>query len=114
MYECYPFIRKNKTSLEKCGLDLMKAVIINPKDNVATAIIDIPAGASVKVMVGNQIREIIMKQAIPKGHKFALTKLKQGEPVVKYGEVIGVTTKIIDSGEHVHVHNVVSQRGRGD
>ena len=92
----------------------MKAIIINQKDNVATAIVDIPVSSSVKIMVGNQTREIRLKQDIPRGHKFALTKLKKGEPVVKYGEVIGVATKIIDIGEHVHVHNVVSQRGRGD
>ena len=110
----YLLLERTEKCLEKCGLDFMEAVIIDPKDNVATAIIDISVGSSVKVTVKNQEREIILKQAIPRGHKFALTKLKKGEPVVKYGEVIGVTTSIIDIGEHVHVHNVVSQRGRGD
>ena len=31
---------------------------------------------------------------------------KEGEYVIKYGEVIGVATKNIGVGEHVHVHNV--------
>jgi altronate dehydratase small subunit len=34
--------------------------------------------------------------------------------VIKYGETIGLATSDISPGEHVHVHNVEGQRGRGD
>jgi hypothetical protein len=34
--------------------------------------------------------------------------------VVKYGQRIGVAGADIAAGAHVHVHNVVSERGRGD
>ena len=34
----------------------------------------------------------------------------KGEPVVKYGEHIGVATCDIRAGEHVHVHNVEGRR----
>ena len=34
--------------------------------------------------------------------------------VVKYGHAIGVATKDIPTGAHVHTHNVASTRGRGD
>ncbi len=37
-----------------------------------------------------------------------------GEEVRKYGEVIGLANAPISPGDHVHVHNVESQRGRGD
>jgi len=37
-----------------------------------------------------------------------------GEPVIKYGEVIGRATKDIGEGTHAHVHNIESLRGRGD
>jgi altronate dehydratase small subunit len=37
-----------------------------------------------------------------------------GVEVIKYGKVIGETTAEIQTGEHVHVHNVDSKRGRGD
>jgi len=35
-----------------------------------------------------------------------------GDPVVKYGEVIGYATTGIRPGQHVHVHNVRSDRAR--
>ncbi len=34
--------------------------------------------------------------------------------VYKYGESIGRATQEIKSGDYVHVHNVESERGRGD
>jgi len=39
---------------------------------------------------------------------------KPGEPVIKYGSPIGLATVEIAEGQHVHVHNVASTRGRGD
>ena len=93
---------------------LMKAIVLNPKDNVATAIVDIPMDSSVKVRVGDQTRDVKLKQDIKRGYKFALIRIKKREHVIKYGEIIGLATNTIDEGECVHVHNVVSQRGRGD
>lgn len=43
---------------------------------------------------------------IPFGHKAALVAMRRGDPVVKYGVVIGHATADITPGEHVHVHNV--------
>jgi altronate hydrolase len=43
---------------------------------------------------------------IPRGHKVALRALAAGEPVRKYGEVIGVATTDIAAGTHVHTHNL--------
>jgi altronate dehydratase small subunit len=34
--------------------------------------------------------------------------------VRKYGEDIGLATVKINPGDHVHTHNIESQRGRGD
>ena len=45
---------------------------------------------------------------IPAGHKYALRDIKIGEPVIKYGEIIGRATCDIKSGEWVHTHNVRS------
>jgi len=92
----------------------MKAIMLNPNDNVATAIVDIPAGSLLEVQVDGRVRTVRTVQDIPRGHKLALTVLRKGESVIKYGEVIGVTMNVIDEGEHVHVHNVASRRGRGD
>lgn len=51
---------------------------------------------------------------IPQGHKIALRPISVGERVVKYGQSIGKASIPIQTGEHVHVHNVESIRGRGD
>ncbi len=43
---------------------------------------------------------------LPLGHKIALKEIKKGEPVYKFGHVIGVATVDIKKGEHVHSHNL--------
>ncbi|MBV5349995.1 UxaA family hydrolase, partial [bacterium] len=57
---------------------------------------------------------VAVVERITFGHKFALRLIKTGEPVIKYGETIGLATKDILPGQHVHVHNLESCRGRGD
>ena len=47
---------------------------------------------------------------IPAGHKVAIRPHAVGEPVIRYGQVIGFATAPVAPGEHVHVHNC----GMGD
>ncbi len=89
-----------------------KAIIINENDNVATAIMPLKAGTTVALEVKGKAEKVKLLSTIPMGHKFALTNIQSGTDVVKYGEPIGKTTAPIARGEHVHVHNVVSHRGR--
>jgi len=91
----------------------VKAIKMNAKDNVATAIDDIESGEVIGVK-NDEIFEIKVLQKIPFGHKIALRDIAKGEEIIKYGEVIGRATAEIKKGEHVHVHNVESLRGRGD
>lgn len=91
-----------------------KAILIDRKDNVATALCQLKKGDSISVGVEDRTVSVVLLQDIPFGHKFALTDIQQGEAVIKYGEVIGLATKQIRPGEHVHIHNVESQKGRGD
>lgn len=91
-----------------------KAVIANPKDNVATVVAEIEVGEKVLANMGENIVEVIANQEIPFGHKISLSKIAKGEDVVKYGEVIGMSTQEIKVGDYVHAHNVESKRGRGD
>ncbi|MCL2233615.1 MAG: UxaA family hydrolase [Treponema sp.] len=51
---------------------------------------------------------------IPVYHKIARLFVKAGDEVFKYGEAIGTAICDIHPGDHVHVHNVESCRGRGD
>ena len=84
--------------------------MINSQDNTAIAFNDIKAGENVSIITssGEVIREIATEQAIPFGHKIALAAISRGENVLKYGEVIGIATQQINSGGHVHIHNVKS------
>ena len=90
------------------------ALIMDPKDNVVTLLSDVDKNEIVQVRLGKKSREEQITEPIRLGHKFALTRIRKGKNVVKYGEIIGRATQDIDKGCHVHVHNVESLRGRGD
>ena len=47
---------------------------------------------------------------IPAGHKVAVRPHAVGQPVIRYGQIIGFATAPIAPGEHVHVQNC----GMGD
>jgi len=91
-----------------------KAVVLSSKDNVATALADLKAGDTLELEIGGETRAVKLTTDVPFGHKFSLSKIEPNSPVIKYGEVIGISTAIIKPGDYVHIHNVVSARGRGD
>ena len=94
----------------------MFALQVNARDNVAVVLSgDVAAGDSVTVRDHQGgTRELRALNGIPYGHKIALAAMEAGDRIVKYGEVIGAASGKIAPGEHVHVHNMESLRGRGD
>ena len=86
------------------------ALVITPRDNVATALEPLDAGRVLDI--GGE--RITIVEATPRGHKVALRLIRAGEAVLKYGSTIGTATADIPVGAHVHTHNVASRRGRGD
>ncbi|HEV8311286.1 MAG TPA: UxaA family hydrolase [Methylomirabilota bacterium] len=88
------------------------AVLVHPGDDVATALRVIPAGTTARVQVGSGTRQCRVSDEIPFGHKFAVRELAAGQPVRKYGEVIGGATARVPAGALVHVHNLASRRAR--
>jgi altronate dehydratase small subunit len=94
--------------------DGYRTVMMNPGDKVAVALTPIPAGTLLTVTCRGRSFQVQVKEDIRFGHKFAVCPIRQGEDIVKYGEVIGVAVRNIDKGEHVHVHNLEGKRGRGD
>ncbi|MEO8502788.1 MAG: altronate dehydratase family protein [Acidobacteriota bacterium] len=66
-------------------MPLSDLLILNPSDNVGVVVVEGP----IKI-----------------GHKVALRALSAGAPVIKFGHVIGVATREIAAGEHVHTHNL--------
>ncbi len=86
-----------------------KVIVINAKDNVATALESLRRGAEVVIEIQDKVGKITLVSDIPSGHKFALRDIKKGDSVIKYGEPIGQSLAKITRGEHVHVHNVISK-----
>ncbi len=87
-----------------------RVIVITPRDNVATALDPLAPGQTIEA---NGL-QITVREAIASGHKVALSGIASGEAIVKYGNPIGTATADIGAGAHVHVHNVASDRGRGD
>ncbi len=95
----------------KFNARLLDSVIVaDPRDNVATARVEISAGIT---LVSDQWSNITVKEKIPFGYKLSLKQIAKGEPIVKYGQKIGTAKSDIAPGELVHVHNVSGERGRG-
>ena len=98
------------------GSNDVMALKISDQDNVATVFSEeAKSGAMVNARdKKGQAHKVELLDDVPYGHKLAITPIKSGAPIIKYGEEIGVATRDISVGEHVHVHNLDSQRGRGD
>src|SRR5262249_14672542 len=50
--------------------------------------------------------EIRTSADVPPGHKIALRDVQGGQPVHKYGQIIGYATSSISPGDWVHTHNL--------
>lgn len=92
---------------------MARAIVLHTDDNVATLIDPGGAGSNVQ-LAGNGGGSMALNADVPYGHKIAIAPIAAGAEVRKYGQVIGRATTAIAAGEHVHVHNVESRRGRGD
>lgn len=73
---------------------------IQAADNVAVALRDLA--------VGELVENVIIKEAIATGHKFALQDIAQNTNVLKYGYPIGHATAPITAGSWVHTHNLAT------
>lgn len=92
------------------------ALKVNDADNIATIFAnDVKSGMTVTVKdkKGDSFNVEVLSD-IPYGHKVAIKPISKGTPILKYGEEIGVATADIVVGDYVHVHNLDSQRARGD
>ena len=89
-----------------------KAIAHKKGDAVAVAVSDLTPGERIQVRVldGSQTVEVAVRDAIPLGHKVALSVLATGQDVIEYGERIGRATQPVAVGAHVHVHNIKSVR----
>jgi altronate hydrolase len=79
-----------------------KAVLLRADDNVAVAARPIPRG----FVLSLGTLEVEAREPIGLGHKVAVRDVPKGEPVRKYGQIIGFASQAIPAGSHVHVHNL--------
>ena len=78
---------------------MFNIIKLNEKDNIGIAPMDIPQN----ININYGIKSI---NNIPYGHKISLKKIKSGDFIFKYGQIIGISNKNIEPGEHVHSHNM--------
>jgi len=88
-------------------------IIHDQKDNVGVVVIEKIApkqDCSCWIMENDSTVNIQSLDEIPLGHKIAMTDLKEGDTILKYGHDIGKVIKSIKKGQHVHVHNVKTKK----
>lgn len=92
------------------------ALQCHEKDNVAVVFAEeLENGMEILVKdKKGEKKNLTVLAKVPYGHKVAIKPIAVGEEIIKYGEAIGVATKDIVEGDYVHIHNMDSQRGRGD
>lgn len=86
-----------------------RPIRLHPNDDVVIATARIAAGTALAEAGG-----AVTTAAIPLGHKIAVHAIPAGRPVRKYGQVIGVATRDIAPGEHVHSDNLAVSDARGE
>lgn len=72
---------------------------LHENDNVVITRADVAAGDELD-------GSVTARAAIPRGHKVAVAPIRAGDPVCKYGQIIGFATRDITPGDHVHAHNM--------
>ncbi|NNM71560.1 UxaA family hydrolase [Enterovirga aerilata] len=75
-----------------------RVIHLGSEDNVVVAV-DV-------VQAGDTAHGITARQKIMKGHKMAILPIREGEPVKKFGQIIGFAKTHVALGEWVHEHNV--------
>src|SRR5262249_52278818 len=70
---------------------------LNPRDNVLLAVDGVAQGVAVA--------GITAAARILRGHKMACAPIAKGQPILKFGQIIGFATEDIALGAHVHTHN---------
>jgi len=78
-------------------------ILLHPDDGVVIARATLPVGTPIADGVVTTAR-------IPAGHKVSIRAHAKGEPIHRYGQIIGFATAPIAAGAHVHVQNC----GMGD
>ena len=85
---------------------MKRAIKLHPADTVCVVLVAVNAGEQF-VLDG---RILTAQENIDKAHKVAIENIAKDSPVYKYGEIIGIAMTDIESGGHVHNHNLDSEK----
>ena len=88
-------------------------LVHDKKDTVGVVVVEgLAAGTDMLgvVTADNSSFHLESRMEVPIGHKVALTDIKRGDTVWKYGQDIGKAVANIAKGDHVHVHNLKTKR----
>jgi altronate hydrolase len=83
-----------------------RTIRLHPSDNVVVAVDAVLPGAAAEGHVA--------RSRVPRGHKMATAAIATGEPIRKYGQIIGFASCPITPGEWVHEHNAGMGEAKGD
>jgi altronate hydrolase len=84
------------------------AVLLNATDNLLIAKQPLLPRTQLELADGATLSIV---QMIPPGHKVATRDIPEGDPVRRYGQIIGFASQPIAAGQHIHTHNVVVHQG---
>ncbi|VAW20130.1 Altronate dehydratase, partial [hydrothermal vent metagenome] len=79
--------------------DTVRTLVLNKKDNVAVALEMVHKGTTTP-------EGVVALDNIARGHKLAITAIAAGDPVLKFGQIIGFAKSAIAPGQWVHEHNI--------
>lgn len=88
----------------------INAIVVDEQDNVVVAIEAIKKGSEVVYVLNDTKCKLIAENDITIYHKLASKNINENEPIIKYGQHIGLAKSDIKAGEHVHIHNVQDHR----
>src|SRR5262249_24673770 len=78
---------------------LSRYIRVHERDNVAI-IVDLEGAPAGTEFPGG----LILREHIPQAHKVALQQLEPGEPVIRYGEIVGPAAGPLRAGPWAHEH----------
>jgi (2R)-sulfolactate sulfo-lyase subunit alpha len=97
----------------KQGSAIPQVLAHSSKDNVGVVVIEgltADTEAMGVITENNTTFSVDVKDDIPIGHKIALTDLKKGDIVIKYGQDVGRMVAPAPMGHHVHTQNLKTNR----
>lgn len=86
----------------------VNAVMLRPIDNVVTVVDDVKAGDTVRYEMEGKSMEVVAKEDIPAFHKISVRPIKNGEHIIKYGQIIGGIVVDAEEGRWISHKNTIS------